>query len=264
MSNNFQKVFSELISIDAWHSAYDAEGRASVHVDLSFRSGDMGAEDEYEITFRVSLRKATLCLIVPESEPLGIVQSSIDREQTLEGLRKTISESRLANSASAAISAQLNASLPIEATGSIAGERTRKVATVTEFNESLKSFRTRQFNNRDGHCSWEISPEEAKVLIGKVWDPVKNPRLKVKKLSESALQPVLRVHVIANRGDIEIDRIEIKKGNVFQNKFANNRKAAAKAIIKERVLGLGLEHPNPDNDLVEIELASAVVAEEVI
>lgn len=39
--------------------------------------------------------------------------------------------------------------------------------------------------------------------------------------------------------------------------------AAAKAVIKEKILGLGLSHPEADNDFIEIQIAETLVIAEV-
>lgn len=94
MNNNSAKSLHEIVSVDAWHAQFDSEKRASVHVDLSFSTGEMGSEEASQVTFKLSIKKATLKIVIPATEGVAVIQSSVDREPTLEGVRKVIEESR--------------------------------------------------------------------------------------------------------------------------------------------------------------------------
>ena len=264
LNSNTKKVFSEVVSVEAWHATFDKDGRAKVHVDLSFFEGLLGAENESAITFRVSLRRAVLKLVVPPNEPLAVLQAPVDREPTLEGIRKIMSESQSGLQSAGKISAKLTGdSLGVAASGEAKISKATATRTHTETTQGVSTFGIRQFTDANGCYCWEISPEMSDIMRGKVWDPVKQPRLTVKQTSSVKLPPVLEAHVLCRRGDIKIDKVEMKGKSALQNKFTRNRIAAAQAAIRDRILSLGLDHPDADNDLVEVKIAEALIFEEV-
>lgn len=149
MNSNVGKGFSEVVSVDAWQASIQKDGSASVHVDLSFLAGAVGAEDDFDITFRVALKRAVLRLVIPESEPLTVLQSSVDREQTLEGVRKRIEESMVAKSGAVGVRAQLKSVMPVKAFGEVRAAGSSKSQTFTEFSQNISQFRVRQYVDRD-------------------------------------------------------------------------------------------------------------------
>lgn len=262
MTNNEARALSEIVSIDAWHAEFDESGKASVHVDASFFIGLIGAEDHFEITFKVALRRAVLRLVIPPTEPLTPIQSSIDREQTAEGILKIVSATNLGGGASIGIDASSNA-IPLRAHASGNAFANKTHSSTSELSQSISRFETRQFKDGSGNYCWEITGRDGTILEGKVWDPVKNPRMKVKRTSSPKISPVMYVQVLCRRCDIEIDKVTPKSGSPFYNRFSSNRMAAARAVIKEKILGNGLNHPEADNELIEIQIAESVIYPEV-
>lgn len=262
MGNNDTKTFTEVVSLEGWHAAFDPDGRATVHVDASFFSGLVGAEDDYDITFRVALKRAVLRLVIPPTEPIAAIQSSVAREQTAEGILKMISSTSLGGSASIGIDASLNP-VPLKGGVSASTSASRTQSAISETEKAIAQFETRQFKDVAGNYCWEIRSRDGSRLDGKVWDPVKRPRLQISRRTETRIPPVMYAQVLCRRCDIEITDVKPKKGSIFQNKFLANRLAAAKAVIKAKILGNGLNHPEGENDLIEIQIAETVIAEEV-
>ena len=264
MANNRIRALSEVVSVDGWHAAFDKEGKASVHVDLSFFKGLVGSEEEFAVTFRLALRRAVVRVVVPDSEPLAVMQGSVDREPTVEMIRKVISESTVGRSGRASIDAQLKDPFALNAavSGELSGQRIKTYRT--EGSEKISQFNIRQFKSPDGSYCWEISGQDGEALIGKVWNPVNQPRLSVKKKTDGPLEPSLRVSILCRRSDLLIEDVTPKKGSTAQTKFLLNRQAAAKAVIREKILKNGLEHPTSDNDIIEIQIADCLIVQEVI
>lgn len=264
MGNNRISALSEVVSVDGWHARFDKEGKATVHVDLSFFEGLIGAEEEFAVTFKLRLKRAVLRLVIPDSEPLAVMQATVDREPTVEMIRKVISESKVGRSGSATINAQLIDPVAARAgiSAQISGEKTR--ISRTEGSEKISQFEIRQFKSSDGSYCWEIKGQDGETLNGKVWDPVHQPRLAVKKKGEpKKLEPVLRVSILCRRSDLVIDDVTPKKGSTAHSKFFMNRQAAAQAVIREKILQNGLEHPNTENELIEIQIADCLIVQEV-
>lgn len=265
MKNNLKQVFSDIVSVDAWYAAPDNNGRSKVHVDLSFRIGAIGAEDECEITFKISLKRAVLRLVVPVNEPFDVIQSSVDRDPAIEGVRHLMKERHTNINArgNAKVGAALSG-IGVTASGQINTAVSDKNRTTTEISQKISTFNIRQYKDIDDHYCWELTSETGQHLEGKVWDPVKQPRFSVKQGASVAIPPILRAHVLCRRKDIDISEVRLKKGNLFLNKFLANRTAAAQAVIRQKILSLGLDHPKADNDLIEIKIADTLVVKEII
>lgn len=265
MNNNSTKSLHEIVSVDAWHAQFDNEKRASVHVDLSFSTGEMGSEDASQITFKLSLRRAIVKLVIPSTEGVAVIQTSVDREPTLEGVRKVIEESKITTSGAAAINARLRAALGVSASGSIQAskERSNARSTSTEFTSHISEFEVRQIVDAARNYGWEIKNTAGGALIGKVWDPVRRPRLSIKKTSDSRLEPGFQVRVLCRISDLMIEDIKIKNGTPFLNTLKSNRIAAAKSFIRSRLIEDGLYDGNNEDTLVEYVIAEMAVVEEV-
>lgn len=265
MNNNSAKSLHEIVSVDAWHAQFDSEKRASVHVDLSFSTGEMGTEEVSQVTFKLSIKKATLKIVIPATEGVAVVQSSVDREPTLEGVRKVIEESKITNSGSAAIDARLKMPIGVTASGEVKASRSgsNARATSTEFTSQISEFEVRQIVDAARNYGWEIKTSSGGALVGKVWDPVKRPRLSIKKLSESRLEPGFQIQVVCRKCDLMIDDVKFKEGTPFFNGLKVNRMAAAKAFIRTRLIDDGLYDGKDDSDLVEFVIAEMAVVEEI-
>lgn len=261
--NNLSKTFAEIISIDAWRAAFDENGKATVHVDLSFRPGLIGAEQDYEVTFTLSLRRALLKVVIPATENIAVVQSSVDREPTLEGVRRVIKESQVGRSGAAGISAQLKHQPALAANIDVKANKSSGTATSTEFTTKISEFQIQQIVDAAHNYGWEITPVNGGGLSGKVWDPVKRPRLTVKKVSESKIDPGFQVHVCCRKGDLLIDEVKLKSGKPFLDHLKANRIAAAKAVIRSKLINYGFDFDDNSNDLVEVSIAEIAVVEEV-
>ncbi|WP_430444246.1 hypothetical protein [Sphingorhabdus contaminans] len=136
---NLAKIFSEIVSIDAWHTDFDdADDTATVHVDLTFLEGLLGSEDESQIRFNLSLKRAELVFLIPSTEPLQVLQSSVDREAPVEGVSRWIREheSELQGAAKSAISVSKTPKFDITAckVNDLAGHR---LCEIIAFREGL-------------------------------------------------------------------------------------------------------------------------------
>lgn len=261
--NNLSNIFHELISIDAWRSEFDNNRIASVHVDLSFSTAMLGSEEGRKVSFKLSLKRATLKVVIPPTEPLAAIQSSIDREPTMEGIKRVIQKREvdklLTGGASGALGTKTAGRLEGAASGKLA---TQEVQSV-EFEQMVGNFNVRQLTDRNRNHFWEINEANGKVLTGKVWDPVRRPRLKVKAQTDpSKMPPSCNVIVACRRSDFDIDEIKFKSGRKFALVTEKNKVAAAEAVIRKKLEEHGLVSTFPDGEYVEIVLANMIVIEE--
>ena len=262
--NNLSKVFSEIVSLDAWHSKFcDSTDSASVHVDLSFLEGHLGAESESEVRFKLTLKRAELIFVIPAMEPLQVIQSSVDREATVEGIRRYLREhdKQLTGSLEAAMQISQNPSLNLGAKAT--SQNLNKETVTTEMKLPISNFRMSQSKDPDGNYRWIVMPETGDLLMGKVWDPIKRPRLSVKKSGASIIAPTCRVIVRCRKQDFNVSEITLKSGKKLGQKFLFNRTAAATAFISQRLGELGFDNENLDEEYANICVAEVTVSQEV-
>lgn len=263
--NNLARAFTEIVSIDAWHSEFDSKtDSASVHVDLSFLEASLGGEGESQVRFNLALKRAELIFLIPPNEPLKVIQSSVDREAAVEGIQTYIRQHQtdIGNSAEAAIS--LAKAPKARLSGSAAASKKTKDQVITETTVAVSQFSFKQSKDSDGNYRWEIASDQGKILIGKVWDPVKKPRLSVKKSRSSEIGPTCRVLVRCRKQDLVISNIQIKSGSTNPKKWILNKNAAVSAYISNKISELGFINDNFDEPFVEICLADIIVIEEVM
>lgn len=261
---NLAKIFSEIVSIDAWHSHFDEnDDTATVHVDLTFLEGQLGSDSDSQIRFNLALKRAELVFIIPTTEPLQVVQSSVDREPPIEGVSRWIREheSEMQGAARSAISVSRQPKFDISAQAAASGKS--KVSTASEITVPISNFKMSQSTDSEGNYRWEITSEAGNKLNGKVWNPVAKPRLKIKQTTKSKIPPTCRVMVRCRREDFEITNIQPKSGTKLGQKFLFNKKVAAAAYIRNKLSDLGLHSDNFDEDYMQICVAEVVVSQEV-
>jgi hypothetical protein len=262
--NNLARIFSEIVSIDAWHTKFDDKNDdASVHVDLSFFEGRLGAEEESQVRFKLALTRAELVFVIPATEPLKVIQSTVDRDAAVEGIQKYMRENQTAikNSAGAALSVSKAPKLNIGGTARRKKHNINHV--ITETSVPVSQFSMKQSKDVDGNYRWEITSHDGNVLVGKVWDPVKKPRLSVKRYGASAIAPTCRLIVRCRRQDLKISKIEIKGGIRNSKRWTTNKTAAASAYISQKIAELGFVNKNFDEPFIEVCLAEISVYEEI-
>jgi hypothetical protein len=261
---NLAKIFSEVVSIDAWHSHFDEnDDTATVHVDLTFLEGQLGSEADSQIRFNLALKRAELVFIIPKTEPLQVLQSSVDREPPIEGVARWIREheSEIQGAARSAVSASRQPKFDVSAEASASGKS--KVSTASEITVPISNFKMSQSMDSEGNYRWEITSEAGNKLNGKVWNPVVKPRLKIKQTTKSNISPTCRVMVRCRREDFEITNIQPKSGAKIGSKFLFNKKAAAAAFIRNKLSELGLNNDNFDEEYMQICIAEVAVSQEV-
>ncbi len=262
--NNLGAAFHELVSLDAWRTAYNDEGIASVHVDLSFLDASIEDPTEKKVTFLLRLKCARLKVVVPRSEPLAVVQSSVDREPSLEGIKRVIelrkTQSALSGTAAANLGSKSAGALEAHASASRGNERSETIEKSTK----ISQFKTQQLRDANRNYLWVIEDSSGSTLSGKVWDPVKNPRLSVKQaVKEPKIEAECRVVVSCRKCDFDITDVKVKKDGVFALVTNKNKLAAAHALIKRKLVEHGLVGDyDEDLDLVEVTLAAMTVPQE--
>lgn len=267
MSSNNKRVFGSVVSVDAWHTAYSEVGRtASIHVDVSFLKGKLGDEPQSPVRFEIALKRAEVVFVIPSSEPLSVLQSSVKREVPISVqttiLRTNEIKRDIAGKASFSLMAA-NLDAEAQASGSINDNSTRTQKVERE--DGVITWA--QSKTDSGSYKWELAPSESKTLFGKAWNAVTEPLLKV-KLAESggSIGAVSRIEIRCRREDLVISNISLKSSGLFRNAIDSigpKKMAAVEAYIRLALSSKNLDTKNFSDPYGEIEIANIFVEAQV-
>ncbi|WP_153003755.1 hypothetical protein [Aureimonas ureilytica] len=256
-------MLGELVSLDVWHGQLKEAGdTAALHADLFFREARMGGEADSNVRFRMSVRKASLVLRLPEDNTIGVDRETVarDSEPVSGTVTRTIVRERKARGAAvldfttAALRPKIN--LGAEASGSVQDKTSVELQRAVSLIVSTGHF-------NQGSYQWDLEAFNRGPLHGRPWDAVKNPRLtlidqrKNKRSSTGAV--VLEVHCV--REDLIISDIHIETGGEWKDIFSlkgGAKTAAAEALIRKRLGEELLPVTSIDNDFATLIVASVL------
>jgi hypothetical protein len=111
-----------------------------------------------------------------------------------------------------------------------------------------------------------VRPQHAKHLLGKVWDAVNEPILKIEERMASKLPPACRVEISCRREDLSIPVVTVKDGNLtlstLTDKIPGPKLAAIEAYIRNALASRNLDIKNFDDPYGTILLADSPVEED--
>ncbi len=180
MSDNRIKLFAQLVRADAWRTVYDAEGKAHLHVELSFQEGHFGGDSAFiPFTFSANLKRAVLRATV--EAPLRIVRASVAR---------SIPQKEIELNKYLSVRKQINASASAEATvnprafaaglaGSIQGEISVDKGEEARVRETVPAILVKAQPGGSGVYQWELQPSYFPHLEGQPWHPIDEPRMQI-------------------------------------------------------------------------------------
>ena len=275
MSNQQNRIrkLNGLFSVDAWHAAFDKDNEiVDFFIDVTFETGRYGGEEESEILFTASLKKATIIVVVPDDGIYTVDPKSVIRTQPVKTQvsRNAQTKKALSLGVVATLSKHPNASGEASANAGSTAEESR-----TSSSEELPI--TEHHGKDGGNYCWTVSPTEgiSDVLHGPAWIS-SIPRLKIRNCSDAnrrqevadnqMLEPST-VIIRCLREDLFIDNIRYKdttKNTLWSKNNPTDKKLkmiAAEAIIKKQLFDSGLEPPEiPENNAyAEIILADILV-----
>ncbi|RDL46290.1 hypothetical protein BLJAPNOD_06484 [Ensifer sp. M14] len=272
MLSNRVRIFSELVSVDAWHLPFTEKRLAvSLHADVSFATARMGGEDDSPVRFTVDLKRAELRVIIPETEQLVIDRASIARmEETTTGTQKSKSTRKAKGAVKGGVSLSVDASkLMGGVSGGASGSVERETVEEVSLSRKLTGIITSHSIDGEGSNRWSFVPGTERVLSGKPWDAVKNPLMKIKDRRESAnklITPTVRLELFCRREDLDIKNIVLKDSGIFRSAMSRagfpNRMDAAEAYIRNKLVEEGLPSPNMSEDYAVISLAQILASDE--
>ncbi|KQZ33802.1 hypothetical protein [Caulobacter sp. Root1472] len=271
--HNRRRALADLVGLDAWKGAPDKQGRFTLHVDVAFGASRVGGDVEEKVRFRLSLKRAEVVVIVPETEPAAVDKASVarvnDAASRVKSTKTRTSATKIA--AGGSLLAGVSAKGPkAEAKASAnASAQAARSATTTSTRQTA-SLMVCQGKTEDGDYRWVVTPAlDGERLEGHPWDAGDAPRLKVRdtrKDREKGIEPTVRVQVRCLREDLVISDIVLKDAKLWhklsQSPTHRNRIAAAEAVIRDRLMKAGLVHGALDEPYAEMCLAEATVGED--
>jgi hypothetical protein len=209
-SENRKRAFADVVTIDAWHDSFSKEASTvDLHADVVFGTARVGGDSQSPVRFRLSVRRAEVIVVIPDSEPVLVDRKSVSRdapemEGRLTQIVERTAQANLRTAASASVSTtRVNAS----ATADAAAQVSRAASEKLEVSATVKFLAVTQSKTADGHYRWQVEPRTDSVLEGRPWDAVKQPRLRLidqRKDRNKGIPPTVRVEVRCRREDLPI------------------------------------------------------------
>lgn len=268
MNQNRKQIFTEVLSLDAWHEPFKVDGNtSSVFVELSFKEGRIGGDDsDFPFTFRIALKRALVTLKV--EAPLHVDRRSVARsipdsqaELTRLKTAKETAESQLSGGVKLSPES-------IAATLSASGKKTSEVTNE----ERIQIIQTLPHTlvtpipvDQTSYC-WELQPLHNPVLSGQPWHPLDAPRLAVKGGDRvGRLEPGIKITISCALDDIEISDIQYKTQPALlsvDRVLPRNNVAVAIQHLKRVLIDADLEPGALDNRFSEVLVGLVMAVEE--
>lgn len=260
--NNQRRVLAELLSIDAWHDPIRVDSTTSnVHVELSFQQGRIGGDDDkFPFTFNVSLKRAILTVKV--EAPLEIDRKTVARHIPANQAELTkITSARETAKSSAEFGGRVSSKSMTAALGAKVGDETEvsKAAELRFVQATPKIVATPRPMGAHEYA-WELTPGYEEILEGQPWDPVSEPRFRLRPSNpQEALERVIKVYVSCKLDDIVIDGLELKDnsptGIIKEMVFPKMNEAVAVQQLKLTLRDMNLEIGRMDDRFSNLILA---------
>ncbi|WBT39182.1 hypothetical protein [Hyphomicrobium sp. DMF-1] len=262
--SNRLKAFADLVSVDAWHDAFKGKRKGvDLHADIVFGTARVGQDTDVAITFRLSVTRADVVIVLPDGEPIGVDPSSVRRDDPHPTVKRT---QTFETKSEGAITAKVKAELGVEPAASFAANahvssgvtNTEKLVATTTAPPVLVTLST----TADGSYRWTCTPLTGRKLQGRGWDAATEPCLKLldgRKTESHLIAPTVRIEVGCLREDLIIEDLELKDPTIWETvrhrTGFKNRMAAAEAYIRNELMAHGLKVGALDQRFSPITLA---------
>lgn len=265
-SDNRKRAFADVVTVDAWHDAF-VNGRLSVdlHADVVFGTARVGGDSESAVRFRLSVKRAELVVVIPNSEPVSVDPKSVRREHPEQRgqLTETVEEAGGAHieaSAKGTVSTTaIKAAVSGEAQAQSSISANRRLVLSTD----VSGMAITGSKTSEGDYRWLIKSNNGGALDGRPWDAMKQPRLSLvdkRRERTKGIPPTVRVEVRCRREDLSIEDLEIKDQHLWagvkERLGFQNRLAAAISYIRDHLSAEGLEVKNIDDIFGQLTLGS--------
>jgi hypothetical protein len=267
--DNRKRAFADVVSIDVWHDAFDRKHpKVDLHADVAFSTARVGGEPESPIRFRLSLRRAEVVVVIPDTEPASVDRKSVARDSPkIRGHRTETFEKKATTSAKGRVSGSAsNIGIAASASAEASAQADQSGTQRLEVSAPVQLMNVIQSQTGNGDYRWLVTPGMpgiGEILEGRPWDAATQPRLKIvdqRKDRSTGLPPVVRLQVECRREDLVIEDLHIKDESVWENVKSRlgfkNRLAAAESYIRDRLREEGLEVKNIEDAFGRLILGS--------
>ncbi len=262
MIGNRVQIFSELVSLEAWHLPFTNK-RASVglHADVTFSTARLGGEADSPVRFKLTLKQAMLTVMIKETEPLVIDPASVARlDPAVSAIQKQRTSTRGKRTASGRLSALASGvGLFPRAEASVEASASRETSEETIATRKMAAIAVRHSLDGGRNNRWHFAPGTDSILHGKPWSAAEFPLMKIKDTrapENRKIEATVALELTCLREDLNIFDIEMKDDG-FLRASTPNRVIAAEAYIRNRLISEGLPAPNISDGFAMITLARA-------
>jgi hypothetical protein len=220
--DNRKRAFADVVTIEAWHDRFsDRKSRVDLHADVVFGTARVGGEQESPVRFRLSIKRAEIVVIVPDTEPVSVDKRSVSRDSPEFEARMTETiERKTKASKTAKISASVS---PRKMRGSLSaesgGETDLTSSKKLSVSGTVRLMLVTQSQTDDGQYRWLVEPSTKAFLDGRPWDSFKRPRLRLidkRKDRNRGIPPTVRVEVRCRREDLLIEDLTVKDETLWE------------------------------------------------
>ena len=210
-SKNRRRAFADVVTIDAWHESFGPEvGTADLHADVVFGVARVSGETDSPVRFRLSIKRAEIIVLIPESEPVRVDKRSPACKEHLTQVVERAPEQAPRGAAGIGLSKdKFGGGAKLKVTAKAQQQTNSKLELTT----AVELMIVVQSQTADGHYPWTVESPRSSVLVGRPWDANKQPRLKLvdkRKDRSKGIPPTVRVEVRCRREDLIIENLEIK------------------------------------------------------
>lgn len=274
---NRLRAFADVVGVDAWHKSFTPGSQeVDLKVDVTFKEGRVGGEDDSPVHFRLRLRRATLAVVISETEPVEVLRDSIRRDDDsieIDWESQNVNTKHNFASLGAGLSGSLN---PLEASAS--ASLSAKAETSIDVNRThVERMRGRhrgmksrfQYDNLEQSFNWLIDCQSTDFLEGRPWEANAQPLMTLRDTRQDpsrGIPPNVRVAIRCLREDLIISDIKIKDDVGFINKIVGNEEKiklkAAEAYIRTKLCEVGLLVGDLSNDFAKVVLVDVMAKTE--
>ena len=230
-----------------------------------------GATQNSKVRFRLSIKRAEVVVIIPETEPLAVDRDRVSRDapgdprdaSRVTEIFEKATEARRAAAASAKVG---NGVIDLSIGGAVSGKSTVSSSQKLEVSRAIRLFNVTQSMTEDGHYRWIIESDARNPLKGRPWDCAE-PRLTLldkRRVPVHGIEPSVRIEIRCRREDLLIDDLELVDEGLWQSLKGragfDNRIAAAEYYIRDQLSQLGLEVKNIEDKFGRVTIANIIAA----
>lgn len=251
--NNNPRNWGGAVSLEVYRGKYDSdELTANLYINVSFLTGRVSESKSSGLRFKLSIKRAEVCILKDSSGLLKVPLSDIYRPGSLEAQY----ENELLSGDDLSASAKFSAADPSVSIGSVSKSSSKDKVTYSAALDGMKVVHRR---NGEEHV-YDISPLSGQSLHGTPWEPGRKILCLDASLCDKSFEPPEpTIQIRCLREDLEITDVQYHGEGVFNfTALTKNKKVAVEAYIKEQLALCGLDQSDLSDPYATIVIADAV------